>query len=119
MQTSHPFVTYTSAGISRNAGIDDYASAQNSKKAGHKTLAKNEYRKAKPTRAHYAITEMANNGYVKNWLQQNHDGLAHKAGMPDYMVNEIHGSWYDKSNPVVPMSGNLKAENFAQFQDWK
>lgn len=33
-------------------------------------------------------------------------------------LNEIHGSWYDKSNPVVKMSGTLKKENFEMFEQW-
>ena len=61
---------------------------------------------------------MIKKDYVKHWLQQNHDGLAQKSGCPLSKVNEIHGSWYDKSNPVVPMSGQLKAENFACMNDW-
>ena len=103
---------YTGAGISRNAGVDDYASAKNTMKAGVKSLDKGSYRLAKPTKAHYVISEMAKKGYAKHWLQQNHDGLAHKAGCPDHMINEIHGSWHDMTNKVIPMSGALRAENF-------
>ena len=40
VKKSELLVAYTGAGISRNAGIDDYASSQASKKAGHKTLSK-------------------------------------------------------------------------------
>lgn len=34
-------------------------------------------------------------------------------------LNEIHGGWYDPNNKVVPMSGNLKKENFAKYEEWK
>ena len=105
VKKSQLLVAYTGAGISRNAGIDDYASAKNSKKPGAKTLAKGSYRAAKPTRAHYVITELIKKDFVKHWLQQNHDGLAQKSGCPQSKVNEIHGSWYDKSNPVIKMGG--------------
>ena len=27
------------------------------------------------------------------WVQQNHDGLPQKAGFPQWLLNEIHGSW--------------------------
>jgi NAD-dependent SIR2 family protein deacetylase len=40
-------------------------------------------------------------------VQQNHDGLPQKAGFPQEKINEIHGSWYDPSNPVVKYSGTL------------
>jgi hypothetical protein len=40
-------------------------------------------------------------------VQQNHDGLPQKAGFPQERINEIHGSWYDPSNPVVKYCGHL------------
>ena len=70
--------------------------------------------------AHHSATALHKKGYIKHWLQQNHDGLAQKAGMPwsekniDHL-NEIHGGWYDKTNPVVMMKESLKKENFAKF----
>ena len=118
VKKSELLVAYTGAGISRNAGIADYASAKNTVKAGVKTLAQGSYRSAKPTKAHYVITELIKKGHVKHWLQQNHDGLAQKSGCPQSMVNEIHGSWYDKSNPVVKMSGKLKTENYECMENW-
>ena len=63
-------VAYTGAGISTNAGINDYASANKPKNA-----IKN-FRLAKPTKAHHAITAMIKNGNIMHWCQQNHDGLA-------------------------------------------
>ena len=53
-------LAYTGAGISRNAGIDDYASAKATKKAGLTMLGKKDYRMAKPTKAHYVLTELIN-----------------------------------------------------------
>jgi len=50
---------------------------------------------------------------IMEWLNQNHDGLAHKAGFPAAKINEIHGSWLDKEkNPVVKMSGSLRPDLF-------
>jgi len=34
-------------------------------------------------------------------------------------LNEIHGSWYDPSNPVVAMSGALRADLFADLLKWE
>ena len=59
---------YTGAGISRNAGVDDYASAKSTMKTGVKSLDKGSYRLAKPTKAHYVLSEMAKKGYAKHWL---------------------------------------------------
>jgi len=46
-------------------------------------------------------------------VQQNHDGLPQKAGFPqEEKICEIHGSWYDPSNPVVKYSGSLKGQEY-------
>ena len=37
--------------------------------------------------------------------------------MPQQLVNEIHGAIQDPSNPVVPMSGNLRSDYFADLLD--
>jgi len=50
-------------------------------------------------------------------VQQNHDGLPQKAGFPQESINEIHGSWYDPSNPVVKYSGTLKEEQYPWMKD--
>mmetsp|Transcript_53606 Transcript_53606/g.144375 ORF Transcript_53606/g.144375 Transcript_53606/m.144375 type:complete len:102 (+) Transcript_53606:3-308(+) len=47
---------------------------------------------------------------MHGWVQQNHDGLPQKAGYPQESINEIHGSWFDPSNPVVLYSGTLRSE---------
>lgn len=41
---------------------------------------------------------------------ENHDGLPQKAGMPQHVLNEIHGSLHAPDNPVIPMSGELRAD---------
>merc|ERR1719238_1936158 len=61
----------------------------------------------KPTYTHFALAYLAQQGLVHGWVQQNHDGLPQKAGFPQHKINEIHGSWYDPSNPVVKYSGTL------------
>jgi hypothetical protein len=36
---------------------------------------------------------------LKKVVNQNHDGLLQKAGFPQHGINEIHGGWFDPSNP--------------------
>ena len=63
---------------------------------------------AKPSLSHLALTALKERGLVHTWIQQNHDGLPQKAGWPQEDIVEIHGSWYDPSNPVVCYDGNLR-----------
>jgi len=109
---------YTGAGLSTAAGIGDYAS-----KAGkasvvlpHKLSKGTPFDAAdaidaKPTYAHRVLSAAYHQGLIKEWVNQNHDGLPQKAGTPHEAVNEIHGGWFDPANPVVPMDGALRAEN--------
>ena len=62
---------------------------------------------------------MEKKNYVQHWIQQNHDGLAQKSGFPISKLNEIHGSWFDKKNPVVLMDDSLKTKNFNQLIEWE
>lgn len=110
------FVIYAGAGLSTSAGIGDYAT-----QAGvHSVLARTGTTQsmpaspfsAKPSVSHHAIAAMAAAGLLHRLVQQNHDGLPQKAGVPQALVNEIHGGWFDPSNPVVSMSGNLRKDLF-------
>mmetsp|Transcript_486 Transcript_486/g.569 ORF Transcript_486/g.569 Transcript_486/m.569 type:complete len:316 (-) Transcript_486:386-1333(-) len=74
---------------------------------------------AKPTLSHYVISELFSLGLLNCWIQQNHDGLPQKAGFPQHAMNEIHGSWYDPSNPVIPMSGSLRGDYFENLLEWE
>lgn len=40
-------------------------------------------------------------------------------GYPQDGLNEIHGAWYDPSNPVVQMSGNLRGDLFEWLREWE
>eukprot|EP00747_Dinoflagellata_sp_TGD_P067317 gnl/TRDRNA2_/TRDRNA2_155216_c0_seq1.p1 gnl/TRDRNA2_/TRDRNA2_155216_c0~~gnl/TRDRNA2_/TRDRNA2_155216_c0_seq1.p1 ORF type:complete len:665 (+),score=100.38 gnl/TRDRNA2_/TRDRNA2_155216_c0_seq1:190-1995(+) len=68
-----------------------------------------------PTVAHRALTAMYRSGFLHGWIQQNHDGLPQKAGMPQDAINEIHGSWFDPSNPTVGFGDPLRADLFADL----
>jgi hypothetical protein len=39
---------------------------------------------------------------------KNHDGLVQKARFPLKKLNEIHGSWFDKKDPVVLMDDDTQ-----------
>ena len=51
------------------------------------------------------------------WVQQNHDGLPQKAGLPQAAVNEIHGALHAPDNPVIPMGGSLRADLYEDLLD--
>jgi hypothetical protein len=72
---------------------------------------------AKPTFTHHALGCLGRQGIIHSWVQQNHDGLPQKAGFPQECINEIHGSWYDPSNPVVKYSGSLHNRSFPWMED--
>ena len=65
------------------------------------------------------MTALHKAGFLKHWIQQNHDGLPQKAGFPQRDLNEIHGAWYDPSNPVVMMSGQLRSDLFEWLLQWE
>eukprot|EP01051_Picozoa_sp_SAG22_P010364 SAG22_NODE_930_length_6462_cov_4.402326_3_plen_526_part_00 len=103
IRLSRKTVLYTGAGISASVIGQAARSGTNTQgwKAGGRTA-------ADPTYTHRALALLCKEGLVHSWVQQNHDGLPQKAGLPQEHINEIHGSWYDPSNPVVKYSGSLK-----------
>lgn len=68
--------------------------------------------------SHYAITALYEAGYIKHWVQQSNDGLAQHCGFPQEHLNEIHGSNYDPSNPVVQGGEILRADLFEDLVEW-
>lgn len=54
---------------------------------------------------------------LHGWVNQNHDGLPQKAGLPQQCINEIHGAWHAPDNPVVPMSGELRGDLYQDLVD--
>merc|ERR1712176_841726 len=114
-------IVYTGAGISTASGISDYASKADSSlaKAGRARLKKVMPMDAQPTLAHRALAKLHAEGYVKHWVQQNHDGLPQKAGFPQEHLNEIHGSLFDPSNPMIPMGGSLRRDLHNMMSDWE
>ena len=121
IRRSRHMCAYTGAGISTSSGINDYAS-----KAGAKSVAVGQQVMKKlaspllasPTISHRVLAAM-HPTHLKHWCQQNHDGLPQKAGFPQEALNEIHGAWFDPSNPVVPMSGNLRDDLIERLMEWE
>jgi len=115
LKKSKSCCVYSGAGLSTASGIDDYASKAGGKSkinVGRKKV--NSRKEAMPNIGHRTFAALANEGLVQNWIQQNHDGLPQKAGFPQHRINEIHGAWFDPSNVVVPMSGDLRDD----LWDW-
>mmetsp|Transcript_27714 Transcript_27714/g.54407 ORF Transcript_27714/g.54407 Transcript_27714/m.54407 type:complete len:414 (-) Transcript_27714:30-1271(-) len=120
-------IVYSGAGLSTAAGIDDYASrAEGSTReaspvisAGALGAMNSSYRSpfcAQPTEAHRALVAMYQAGLLQHWVNQNHDGLPQKAGLPQHSINEIHGAWHAPDNPVVPMTGELREDLISELR---
>lgn len=108
LMLSHKTVVYSGAGISVAALIGQ--AARGSGGQGSKGT------DAWPTKTHFALGALGRAGLLQGWVQQNHDGLPQKAGFPQEHINEIHGSWFDPSNPVVLYSGSLKDDAYPQMR---
>jgi len=113
-------VLYAGAGLSTASGIGDYATRTGEAGVLGQTAGKQMPKpvspySARPSLGHHAIAALAKHGFVWRFIQQNHDGLPQKAGVPQGLMNEIHGGWFDPSNPVVAMSGSLRSDLFADL----
>lgn len=116
IQRSEQFVVYTGAGISTASGIGDYASKATNSIVMRETSVNR--LKAIPTLTHHALVALEKKNHLKHWVQQNHDGLAQRAGYPQEKLNEIHGSWFDKKNPVVLMDDQLRPDLYRWLNEW-
>ena len=102
VRQSKKAVAYTGAGISTASGISDYASKSDASLAKKRPTLRSHY-DAQPTLAHRCLVSMFRAGQLQHWIQQNHDGLPQKAGMPQEHINEIHGSWYDPVSALLSL----------------
>lgn len=124
-------VVYGGAGLSTASGIADYATRTGAsgvagqelaakqatgkskgKGKGNISTAVSSFAVAKPNFGHRTIAALTDKGLIWRFVQQNHDGLPQKAGVPQGVMNEIHGAVFDPSNPVVKMQGNLRNDLF-------
>lgn len=122
LRRSQNCVAYTGAGISTASGIGDYASKAKDSliRTGKRMKPKlRNWLQAEPTLAHRVMAALVKRNNVRGWVQQNHDGLPQKAGVPQDRLNEIHGAWFDPSNPVVPMTGTLRGDLMEDLLHWE
>mmetsp|Transcript_684 Transcript_684/g.1043 ORF Transcript_684/g.1043 Transcript_684/m.1043 type:complete len:357 (+) Transcript_684:87-1157(+) len=105
-------VAYTGAGLSVSSGLADYATkAPESVEA--REIIDSRYL-AQPNVGHRVLASLYDHGFVKRVFNQNHDGLLQKAGLPQGAVNEIHGAFFDPSNPGgFELRGDLVDDIFA------
>ena len=94
-------VAYTGAGLSVASGLDDYAtkSKESLSSRPHVSAERGSGFLATPNKGHKVLTRLHKQGLLKKVVNQNHDGLLQKAGFPQHAINEIHGGWFDPSNP--------------------
>jgi len=118
LRRSKNTVCYTGAGLDVSAGVSDYASKANSKALSNQKRKPRSVLDCEPQVGHKMLVSLFHAKLLHHWIQQNHSGLPQKAGFPQEACNEIHGAWFDPSNPVVPMEGTLRSENFSQLQKW-
>jgi len=117
---SRACVVYTGAGLSTAAGIGDYASKASGSVAPHRGSkgSTSNRLELKPTLGHHALAALESKGMIGNWIQQNHDRLAQKAGYPQAKLNEIHGAWGDNKNQVKMMDDSLREDLLEWLIRW-
>jgi NAD-dependent SIR2 family protein deacetylase len=114
VRASQCCVIFAGAGLSTAAGIDDYATHNRRDAGGGEVLGHlRSPMCAQPTAAHRVLVGMHRGSMFHRLIQQNHDGLPQKAGLPQHAVNEIHGALHAPDNPVIPMSGCLREDLLA------
>jgi len=103
-------VAYTGAGLSVSSGLADYATKSSS--VEERQTVDSRYL-AQPNVGHKVLARLHEHGFVKRLFNQNHDGLLQKAGLPQGAVNEIHGAFFDPSNPGgFDLRGDLVEDMF-------
>lgn len=118
IKASKNLLVYTGAGISTASGIADYASKSKTSYNKGKVNQSLNRLQAEPTESHYALVALHRKGYLKQWINQNHDGLAQKAGFPISKLNEIHGSWFDRKNRVRMFDDELDEKLLKRMKEW-
>ena len=114
MRSSKHTVVYSGAGLSRSSGIPDYATRAKSTISTKPKL--KDPLDALPTIAHDALASIYRAGLIHEFVNQNHDALFEKAGVPVICSNLLHGDWFDVSNPVVQYNENLREDLYDRFR---
>ena len=116
LNCSKKTVVYSGAGLSTSCGVRQVAIGPSGEGYSGRSYKKRGYTAdAKPSIAHYVLANLVKKGLIDDWVQLNHDGLAQKAGCPQEKVHEVHGSWYDPSNPVVMHFGTIRPDLFSRM----
>jgi len=113
LMASHRTLAYTGAGLSVAAGIGMAAEGS----SGGAGTGMGVATAGEPTVSHCVMAELNRQNMLHGWVQQNHDGLPQKAGYRQEDINEVHGSWFDPSNPVVKYSGSLRRDLFDDLEN--
>jgi NAD-dependent SIR2 family protein deacetylase len=106
-------VIYAGAGLSTASGVGDYATRTGGKSVALASSVSTGFMSpydATPNLGHRVIAALASAGFLWRVVQQNHDGLLQKAGVPQQLINEIHGSWFDPGNPVLKFDEYLRED---------
>jgi NAD-dependent SIR2 family protein deacetylase len=124
IKRSESLCAYTGAGLSTASGLGDYASKAKGSAAvrwdphGDGGPHMEWLKEMKPTKGHRVLAALERAGLLKQWINQNHDGMALKATFPLARLNEIHGSWFDSRNPVVAMDGAMRSDLLGRLEEW-
>ena len=119
IRRSKKCVVYSGAGLSTSSGISDYASKSGIAASLKKKTKLKSPLDAAPTLSHYVLAQLFFRKDIARWFNQNHDGLPQKCGVPEEHVNDIHGSWWDPSNPVIQFNESLRSDKFADLLKWE
>lgn len=97
MRDSRHFVTFTAAGISTSAGIDDFLGREGEwtrEAKGLQPLKGVSFVGAYPARTHMELWELQRHGVLKylDLISQNCDGLHRRSGTPAAATSELHGN---------------------------
>ena len=75
IRRSKQFMAYTGAGISTASGIGDYATHSDKSLSSDKQPKLRSPLEARPTLSHRVLVSLQRHGFLKHWIQQNHDGM--------------------------------------------
>ena len=65
---------------------------------------------AVPGLGHFTLTSLYKEGFIDGVVCLNYDGLLQKAGCPQEAVHEVHGSWFDPTNPALRPGGQVRPD---------
>lgn len=104
LSLSRRTVLYSGAGLSTSSGVRQRGPGSCQPASRPRTT------NAVPSPAHLLLSALVRAGLVQTWVTLSCDGLAQKAGCPQEAVLEVHGSWYDPSNPVLRKGGTIRPD---------